>query len=132
MSKYHLDKKQMRLLKEVKKGIRSATDDTVNWVRGDVLEGQKYVGDSLFPQVKPSTKLSKMKAGKEKVLIMTGNARDSIKQKFAQGGMTGIINFGANYWIHLMKKWKIHELFRKERVKPVRKIMEKHIRRALR
>lgn len=119
------------IIAAAEEGVEAAVEESVSWVKNDVLIEQKYVGNSNFPDVKQSTKKSKQKKGANKVLIDTGHYKDSWIGETS--GLEGKISGGSGvgYAARLHKKWHIDKLWKEAHSKEVFEIIEKSLRRVI-
>ena len=117
-----------RILSGAKRGVTLATESGVEWIKEDVMEGQGYVGDEFYPDVKPETKQYKAEKGKEKVGIDTGNLKTSIDSEYERNGLTGIITGGGPEYGEFLARWQIDELFLRERGEKTREIIRGEVK----
>ena len=113
-------------------GVEAATEDSVEWIKDDVITGQECVGHQYFPDVKPVTKRIKAKRGQTMVLVgETENYLSSWDSKVE--GLTGTITGGGqDYHADLYKRgWQIDKLWEQEHKKVAEKIIEKAIEKAI-
>ena len=111
-------------------GVESSVQESVSWIKNDVLLDQKYIGDPNFPDVKPATKKAKRRKGNTKVLIDTGHYKDSWIGKTE--GLKGLIQCGTDgYFGDLHKRWRIDNLWEKHHSKEALQIIEKSIRKVI-
>lgn len=123
---------QKRIEEAAEKGVEAATQEAVEWIVGDVLEGQAYVGHQYFPDNSAATKRTKAKRGKTKVLIDTTNYKSSWDGKAE--GLTGTITGGGGvgYAKDLYARgWQIDNLFMDVHAKVSEKIIKKAIEKAV-
>lgn len=108
-------------------GVAAAVQESVSWIKNDVIMEQKFIGDPHFPDVKESTKTAKQKRGNTKVLIDTGHYKDSWIGE--SNGLEGKITGGSNvgYAARLHKKWRIDKLWLKAHSKEALEIIERSI-----
>jgi len=121
-----------RKIKEAaEKGVEAATQDSVEWIKDEVITGGNYVGHQHYPDIKPSTKRSKAKKGQSHVLIDTSNYLSSWDGKAE--GLTGTITGGGeDYHAELYKRgWKIDLLWKQEHAKEAEKIIKTAIEKAI-
>jgi hypothetical protein len=113
------------------KGVEAAVQESVEWIKTDVITGGKYVGSPFYPDVKPVTKRIKAKHGKTHVLIDTSNYLSSWDGKAS--GLKGVITGGGqDYAADLYKRgWKIDLLWGAEHAKEAEKIITKAIEKAV-
>lgn len=121
--------------KQIKKaaedGVEAAVQDTVEWIVGDVFEGQEYVGHQYFPDNSAATKRIKSKRGQTKVLIDTTDYKSSWdgKAKGLKGTITG---GGQDYAADLYARgWQIDKLWESAHKKVSEKIITKAIEKAV-
>ena len=128
--KTHLSAVEKKITAAAKKGVEAATQESVEWIKDEVITGGNYVGHQNYPDVKPVTKRIKAKKGKTKVLIDTSNYLSSWDGKAK--GLTGIITGGGqDYAADLYKRgWKIDLLWKAEHAKEAEKIIKKAIEKA--
>lgn len=114
------------LIDAAEEGVAAAVQDSVSWIKNDVIMEQKFVGADNFPDVKESTKNAKRRTGATKVLVQTGAYKDSwigesdgLKGKITGGGM--------GYAARLHKKWHIDKLWAEKHAKEAIAIIEKSI-----
>lgn len=111
-------------------GVEAAVQETVSWIKNDVLLGQEFMPSKHFPDVAPATKKRKMKKGNMKVLIDTGNYKDSFIGE--ANGLVGRIHSGSkSYFAQLHKKWRIDKLWMKVHSKESQKIIEMSVAMAI-
>jgi Asp-tRNA(Asn)/Glu-tRNA(Gln) amidotransferase A subunit family amidase len=124
-----------KITKEVeramKRGVKKATDSGATWVKEEIFNGQKFVGDKHYPNVKKETQRTKAKKGQEKVGIMTGNLRDSFDTHYSSDGMTGTIRGGGEGYDRFLARWRIDKLFYEHRAGKSKEIIDKEIKKAL-
>ena len=121
-----------RKIKEAaEKGVAAATQDSVEWIKDEVITGGNYVGHQYYPDVKPATKRIKAKKGQTHVLIDTSNYLSSWDGKAS--GLKGIITGGGqDYAADLYKRgWKIDLLWNQEHAKESEKIIKEAIEKAV-
>ena len=121
-----------RKIKEAaEKGVEAATQDSVEWIKDEVITGGNYVGQQYYPDVKPVTKRIKAKKGQTHVLIDTSNYLSSWDGKAS--GLKGVITGGGqDYAADLYKRgWKIDLLWKAEHMKESEKIIKKAIDKAV-
>ena len=123
--------KIQEILSSGKRGVELATESGVEWIKEDVMEGQDFVGDEFYPDVKPETKQRKAEAGKEKVGIDTGNLKSSFDSEYERDGLTGIITGGGPGYEEFLARWQIDELFLRERGEKSREIIRAEIKKGL-
>ena len=113
------------------KGVESAVQDSVEWIKTDVISSGNYVGHPYYPDIKPATKRIKAKKGQTHVLISTSNYLHSWdgRAKGLEGTITG---GGQDYAADLYKRgWKIDLLWKAEHMKDAEKIIKKAIEKAV-
>ena len=112
------------------KGVEAATQESVEWIKNDVITGGNYVGHQYYPDIKPVTKRIKARKGKTHVLIDTSNYLSSWDGKAK--GLTGTITGGGqDYAAELYKRgWKIDLLWKQAHAKEAEKIIKKAIEKA--
>lgn len=122
---------QKKIAKAAEKGVESATQESVEWIKDDVIKGGNYVGHQYYPDVKPVTKRIKAKKGETHVLIDTSNFLSSWDGKAK--GLTGIVTGGGeDYHADLWKRgWKIDLLWEQVHAKESEKIIKKAIEKAI-
>jgi uncharacterized protein YjbJ (UPF0337 family) len=122
---------QREMLDGAADGIEAAVQESVFWIKNNVILGQEFVGDANYPDVKPATKKQKARRGKAHVLIQTGNLKDSFigEVKGLEGKITGGGDLG--YAGKLFKKWKIDALWKEKHAKVVYEIIREYIKRRL-
>ena len=113
------------------KGVEAATQDTVQWIKEEVITAGSYIGSQYYPDVKPVTKRIKAKKGQTHVLIDTSNYLSSWDGKAK--GLTGTITGGGqDYAADLYKRgWKIDKLWEQVHAKESEKIIKKAIEKAV-
>ena len=89
----NLHEEHKKIIAAAERGVKLATEEGVQWIKEDVVEGQKYVGHRFYPDVKPATKRWKQKVGKEKVGKLTGWWVTSFNSDVR--GLTGTIRGGG-------------------------------------
>jgi hypothetical protein len=127
----HLSADRKAIIKAAGKGVAASVEDTVEWIKSDVIANNSFVGHQYYPDVKPVTKRIKGKHGKQKVLIDTGNFLSSWDGKV--DGLKGVITGGGeDYHADLYKRgWKIDLLWESEHKKESEKIIKKAIEKAI-
>ena len=127
----HLSAREKKILKAAEKGVAASTQESVEWIKNDVILGQQYVGNANYPDVKPVTKRIKAKHGKNKVLIDTSNYLSSWDGKVK--GLTGTITGGgADYHAKLHASgWRIDKLWEQSHKKESEKIVKTAIEKAI-
>ena len=120
-----------RILSGARRGVKLATESGVEWIKEDVMEGQGFVGDEFYPDVKPTTKQRKAEAGKEKVGIDTGNLKASMDTEYDHDGLEGIITGGGPGYEEFLERWQIDMLFLKERGDKSRELIRGEIKKDL-
>lgn len=123
--------KMQDIIEGGKKGVRKATESGVEWIKGDVMEGQRYVGSEFYPDIKSATKQYKAEKGKEKVGIDTGNLKSSFDSSYEHGGLSGIITGGGPGYGKFLERWQIDALFLKERGEKSRELIRAEIKKSL-
>jgi len=131
LDKTNLPGKMQDILTGAKRGVKFATESGVEFIKEEVMEGQRYVGSEFYPDVKPETKQYKAEKGKEKVGIDTGNLKSSFDSRFEHGGLSGIITGGGPGYGTFLARWQIDELFLKERGEKTREIIKGEIRKTI-
>ena len=139
IDKTNLTKMSKALERAMVVGVTKATDTGAEWIKQDVFNGQEFVGSTLYPNVKKTTRKQKAKKGMEKVGIMTGNLRDSFDTHYSSDGLTGTIRGGGGVTVNgkkvnygkFLAKWQIDKLFQKHRATKSREIMEKELKKVL-
>ena len=113
------------------KGVSASVEDTVEWIKDEVITGGNYVGHQYYPDIKPVTKRIKAKKGRTHVLIDTSNFLSSWDGKAK--GLTGTITGGGqDYAADLYKRgWKIDLLWKAMHAKESEKIIKKAIEKAV-
>ena len=120
-----------RILSGARRGVKLATESGVEWIKEDVMEGQGYVGDEFYPDVKPTTKRYKAEKGREKVGILTGNLKASLDTEYDHDGLEGIITGGGPGYEEFLERWQIDMLFLKERGNKSRELIRGEIKKDL-
>lgn len=121
---------ERNMLNGASDGVDAAVQESVSWIKNEVLLDQKFIGDPNFPDVKPATKKAKRRKGNPKVLIDTGHYKDSWIGKTE--GLKGVIQCGTDgYFAKLHDKWRIDLLWEKHHSKEALEIVEKSIQKAL-
>ena len=112
-------------------GVDAAVQESVSWVKNDVIQEQKYVGSPYFPDVKPATKKAKRRKGNMKVLIQTGHYKDSWIGEV--DGLKGKIHCGTDGYFGKLHSlgWRIDNLWLKHHSKEAVEIIEKSIQKVL-
>ena len=126
----HLPAIQKKKLEAAEKGVEAATQESVEWIKDEVITGGNYVGHQYYPDIKPVTKRIKAKKGQTHVLIATSNFLSSWDGKAK--GLTGTITGGGqDYAADLHKRgWKIDKLWEQVHAKEAEKIIKKAIEKA--
>jgi hypothetical protein len=127
----NLEGRHKEILKAGEKGVAACVEETVEWIKDDVIRGQAYVGHQYYPDVKPVTKRLKAKKGQTLVLKDTGNYLSSWNGKAK--GLTGTITGGGkDYHADLYARgWQIDKLWESVHKKESEKIITKAIEKAL-
>ena len=127
----NLEGARKEILKAGEKGVEAAIQETVSWIKDEVIRGQSYVGHQYYPDVKLVTKRIKAKKGQTLVLKDTGNYLSSWNGKAK--GLTGTITGGGqDYHADLYKRgWKIDKLWKQVHAKESEKIIKQHIEKAV-
>lgn len=125
---------ERKINEAAEKGVESATQDSVEWIKDEVITGGNYVGHQYYPDVKPVTKRIKAKHGKTHVLIDTSNFLSSWDGKAK--GLTGTITGGggkSSAYSHKLYAmgWKIDLLWQQEHAKEAEKIITKAVEKAV-
>jgi len=120
-----------RILSGARRGVKFATESGVEWIKEDVMEGQGYVGDEFYPDVKPTTKQYKAEKGREKVGILTGNLKASIDSSIERDGLEGTITGGGLNYEEFLERWQIDMLFLRERGNKSREMIRGEIEKEL-
>ena len=123
--------KMRDIIEGAKRGVKIATETGVEWIKEEVMEGQRYVGSDFYPDVKPATKQYKAEKGTEKVGIDTGNLKSSFDSRYEHGGLAGIITGGGPGYGSFLERWQIDALFLKERGAVTRRIIKDEIGKSL-
>ena len=121
--------KHKTIITATERGVKLATEEGVQWIKEDVIQGQKYVGDENYPDVKPETRRKKAKAGKELVGKWTGNWLTSFNS--AIKGLIGTIRGGGKKYAKFQLRWRIGDLFMTHRAKRTREIIEREIKKKI-
>ena len=129
--KTNLPGKMQEILSGAKKGVKIATETGAEWIKEEVMEGQRYVGSEFYPDVKPATKQYKAEKGKEKVGIDTGNLKSSFDTEYEHDGLSGIITGGGPGYGSFLERWQIDALFLKERGEKSRELIRGEIKKSL-
>ncbi len=116
-----------RILAGARRGVKLATEEGVEFIKSDIFEGQKFVGDDLYPDVKESTKRIKAIKGKELVGVDTGNLKASFDTSYENKGLSGIITGGGPEYGEFLNRWQIDQLFLKERGNKSRELIREEI-----
>lgn len=119
------------IIRGAEEGVSAAVQDGVSWIKNDVLLGQEFLGNTNFPDVKPTTKKQKARRGEMHVLIQTGAYKDSWigESKGLDGTITGGGDLGYSGKLH--KRWHIDTLFNKMHTETTLKIIRDSIRKHL-
>jgi hypothetical protein len=125
----NLQGKHRDIIAGAKRGVKLAVEEGVQWVKEDVVQGQKYVGDGNYPDVKPATKRIKAKKGRELVGRDTGNWVASFNS--AVKGLVGTIRGGGAKYGKFQLRWRIGDLFMAHRAKRTREIIEGEIKKKI-
>ena len=123
---------QKKIKEAAEKGVAASVEETVEWIKDEVITGGNYVGHQYYPDVKPVTKRIKAKKGQTHVLIDTSNFLSSWDGKAK--GLTGTITGGGGigYAADLYKRgWKIDKLWEQVHAKESEKIIKKAIEKAV-
>ena len=131
LDKTNISGKMREIIEGSKRGVKFATEEGIEWIKEEVMEGQRYVGSEFYPNVKPETKQYKAEKGKEKVGIDTGNLKSSFDSSYEHGGLSGIITGGGLGYGKFLERWQIDALFMKERGSATRRIIRTEIEKAL-
>ena len=129
IDKANLLAKHKSIIAAAERGVKLATEEGVEWVRIDVVQGQKYVGDENYPDVKQSTKRIKAKKGRELVGRDTGNWVTSFNSVVK--GLVGTIRGGGAKYGKFQLRWRIGDLFMAHRAKRTREIIEGEIKKKI-
>jgi hypothetical protein len=121
--------KHKSIIAAAERGVKLATEESVQWVKIDVVQGQKYVGDGNYPDVKPSTKRWKAKKGAELVGRLTGNWVASFNSSVK--GLVGTIRGGGAKYGKFQLRWRVGDLFMAHRAKRTREIIEGAIKKKI-
>jgi len=121
----------MDIVAAEKRGVKLAAIEGSEWIKETVLEGQKYVGHILYPDVTSRTKELKAQRGKEKVGIDTGNLKNSFDAETREGGLVGVITGGGPGYDGFLNRWRIDELFVAEHSNESQEIIKREVRRVL-
>jgi len=125
-----IDSIEADILSAAAEGVNASVQESVSWIKNDVLIEQKYIGDPNFPDVTPATKRIKRKRGNNKVLIQTGHYKDSWIGSV--DGLEGKICCGTDgYFGRLHQRWRIDKLWREVHSKEALEIIEKSIQKVL-
>ena len=130
--KTNLSGKQKEIIKAAEKGVNAATQDTVEWIKNDVITGGKYVGHQDYPDVKPVTK--RMKAKKGQTMVLVGETKNYLGSWDGKAkGLTGTITGGGlDYHAKLHAKgWKIDKLWENVHKKVSEKIVKDAVEKAV-
>ena len=125
----NLPAKLKTIIDAAERGVKLATEEGVEWIKQDVVEGQQYVGDANYPDVKPSTKAIKAKAGKEKVGRWAGNWVASFNSVVK--GLVGTIRGGGAKYGNFQLRWRVGDLFMDKRAKRTQEIIEGEIKKKI-
>ena len=127
LDRTNLSGKHKKIEEAAEKGVEVATQDSVEWIKDEVITGGNYVGHQYYPDIKPVTKRIKAKKGRTHVLIDTSNFLSSWDGK-AKGLIGTITGGGQDYAADLYKRgWKIDLLWKEEHAKEAEKIIKKAI-----
>ena len=120
-----------KIAEAAEKGVSASVEDTVEWIKDEVINGGNYVGHQYYPDIKPVTKRIKAKKGQTHVLISTSNYLSSWDGKAS--GLKGVITGGGqDYAADLYKRgWKIDLLWKAMHAKESEKIIKKAIEKAV-
>jgi hypothetical protein len=111
-------------------GVDAAVQEGVSFIKNDVILGEEFKGHELYPEVKPATRTQKRRKGNTKVLIDTGNLKDSWCGEV--NGTEGIIGSGyGEYFDRIYDKWRIDELFVEVHGKETADIMARAVQKKL-
>lgn len=124
-----LPTKLKSIITAAKRGVELATEEGVEWIKQDVVQGQKYVGDANYPDVKPTTKRWKAKKGRELVGRFTGNWVSSFDSSVK--GLKGTIRGGSAKYAKFQSRWQVDSLFMEKRAKRTREIIEREIKKKI-
>lgn len=126
----NLSAREKKIIEAAEKGVESATQETVQWIKDEVITGGNYVGHQYYPDIKPVTKRIKAKKGQTHVLIDTSNFLSSWDGKAK--GLTGTISGGGqDYAADLYKRgWKIDKLWEEVHAKKASDIIAKAVKNA--
>lgn len=114
-----------------KKGVEAATQETVEWIKDDVIRGEGYVGHQYYPDVTDATKRMKAKRGKTKVLIDTTKYLSSWDGE-VKGLVSTITGGGKDYHAKLHERgWRIDLLYQAVHAKETEKIIKDMIEKAI-
>lgn len=131
LDKTNLPGKMRDIIEGAKIGVRKATESGVEFIKSDIFEAQKFVGDEFYPDVTPATKRYKAEKGKEKIGIDTGNLKSSFDSSYEHGGLSGIITGGGPGYGKFLERWQIDALFLKERGEKSREFIRGEIKKSL-
>lgn len=135
IDKTNLPGKMREILSGAKKGVKIATESGAEWIVNDVFLGQEFVGDELFPDVTPETKLQKAKAGKTLVGKNTGNLIAEFDTDYLHDGLSGIITGGGGkaeaYSGRFFERWQVAPLFMREMGEKSRELIRSEIKKGI-
>ena len=120
-----------KIQEAAEKGVEAAVQDSVEWIKDDVITNGSYVGSPYYPDIKATTKRIKAKKGQTHVLISTSNYLHSWDSNVS--GLKGTITGGGkDYHADLYKRgWKIDKLWEQAHKKEAEKIITKAVEKAI-
>ena len=121
--------KHKSIIAGAERGVKLAVEESVQWIKIDVVQGQEYVGDENYPNVKDATRLWKAKKGRELVGRFTGNWVASFNSSVK--GLIGTIRGGGKKYAKFQLRWRIGDLFMEKRAKRTREIIEGEIKKKI-
>lgn len=135
LDKTNLPGKMREIIEGGKRGVKTATESGVEWIVNDVFLGQEFVGDELFPDVKPETKQRKAEKGKTLVGVDTSNLIHTFDTEYEHNGLTGIITGGGGnveaYSGRFFERWQVAPLFMRERGEKSRELIRSEIKKGI-
>ena len=121
-----------KIQEAAEKGVEAAAQDSVEWIKDEVITGGNYVGHQYYPDVKPVTK--RIKAKKGQTMVLVGETKNYLSSWDSNvSGLKGTITGGGkDYHADLYKRgWKIDKLWEQAHKKEVEKIITKAVEKAI-
>ena len=128
----NLEGRHKKIIEAAEKGVEAATQESVEWIKDEVITGGAYVGHQYYPDVTATTKRIKAKKGQTVVLVgETKNYLSSWDGKTRN--MVGIITGGGkDYHAKLHDRgWRLDLLWEQVHKKDSEKIIKQHIKKAI-